>query len=149
VAELTKAGIRTGVLVAPLMPGVNDEPEQVRPILEMAADAGAAYVTGIALHLRGEVRQLWFDWLEEHRPDLVERYRELYRRGAYAPPAERRRLSDLVSTEFPAASGRRTIFERGRRVDPAGETGHSTAEAERVDTDDDHRTFSQAQETLF
>jgi DNA repair photolyase len=152
VAELTRAGIRTGVLVAPLMPGVNDDPAQIRPILEMAAEAGAAYVTGIALHLRGEVRQLWFDWLAEHRPDLVERYRELYRRGAYAPTEERRRLAQLVSAGFargdPETGGgeaeARTIFERGRRVDPAESTGHSAA-----GLDDTHRPFIPAQESLF
>ncbi len=96
VAELTRAGIRTGILVAPLMPGINDAPEQVEKILELADAAGAAYVTGIALHLRGEVRQLFLDWLAERRPDLVPRYRELYRRGAYAPVQERRRLAGLV-----------------------------------------------------
>jgi DNA repair photolyase len=97
VSELTRAGIRTGVLVAPLMPGVNDAPEQVAPILELAAEAGADYVTPIALHLRGDVRKLFFDWLREHRPELVPRYKELYRRGAYAPPEERRRLGRLVN----------------------------------------------------
>jgi DNA repair photolyase len=97
VSELTRAGIRTGVLVAPLMPGVNDAPEQVAPILELASEAGADYVTPIALHLRGEVRKLYFDWLREHRPELVPRYKELYRRGAYAPPEERRRLERLVN----------------------------------------------------
>ena len=96
VAELTRAGIRTGVLVAPLMHGINDAPEQVAQILELAAEAGAAYVTGIALHLRGEVRGLFFDWLREHRPDLIPMYEELYRRGAYAPTEERRRLARLV-----------------------------------------------------
>ena len=96
VAELNRAGIRTGVLVAPLMPGINDAPEQVAPILELAAQAGAAYITGIALHLRGEVRGLFFDWLRAHRPDLVQRYQELYRRGAYAPIEERRRLAGLT-----------------------------------------------------
>ncbi len=96
VAELNRAGIRTGILVAPLMPGVNDDPAQVAQILEMASEAGAAYVSGIALHLRGEVRGLFMEWLAEHRPDLVPRYRELYRRGAYAPQAERRRLAELI-----------------------------------------------------
>jgi DNA repair photolyase len=96
VGELTRNGIRTGVLIAPLMPGVNDAPEQVEPILELAAEAGAAYVTGIALHLRGEVRELWFEWLREHRPDLIPRYQELYRRGAYMPVPERERLASLV-----------------------------------------------------
>jgi DNA repair photolyase len=96
VAELKRAGLRTGILVAPLMPGINDAPEQVEPILELAAEAGADYVSAIALHLRGEVKGLWFEWLEEHRPDLIEHYRELYRRGAYAPQQERARLAGLV-----------------------------------------------------
>src|SRR5437588_4900847 len=63
VAELTRAGIRTGVLVAPLQPGINDQPEQVSEIVERVSEAGASYISGIALHLRGEVRGLWFEWL--------------------------------------------------------------------------------------
>jgi DNA repair photolyase len=96
IRELSAAGIRTGVLVAPLMPGVNDDPRQVQEILDVATEAGADYVTGIALHLRGDVRGLFFEWLREHRQDLLPRYQELYRRGAYADPAERRRLAQLV-----------------------------------------------------
>src|SRR5581483_11446921 len=96
IAELSRAGIRTALLVAPLMPGINDSPDQVEPILELAAEAGVSHVTGIALHLRGEVRNLFFEWLGVHRPDLAPRYAELYRKGAYAPQAERRRLAALV-----------------------------------------------------
>jgi DNA repair photolyase len=96
VAELTRAGIPTGVLVAPLMPGINDMPEQVEKILELATEAGASHITGIALHLRGEVRDVFFDWLKAQRPDLVPRYAELYKRGAYAPLEERRRLASLI-----------------------------------------------------
>ena len=96
VAELNRAGIRTGVLVAPLMPGINDSPQQVAEILELAARAGAAFVTGIALHLRGEVRAVFTERLQENRPELVPRYRQLYRQGAYAPASERERLSGLI-----------------------------------------------------
>jgi DNA repair photolyase len=112
VAELTRAGIRTGVLVAPLMPGINDAPEQVAPILELAAEAGAAYVSGIALHLRGELRDQFFEWLEAHRPDLLPLYRTLYRRGAYMPVAERNRLAKLVNGPERAAYG----LMRGRTM---------------------------------
>ena len=52
VAELTRAGIRTSVLIAPLMPGINDSPEQVREVVRLATEAGAVHITGIALHLR-------------------------------------------------------------------------------------------------
>ena len=96
VAELNAAGIPTGVLVAPLMPGINDAPHQVEPLLELAAEAGATNVAGIALHLRGEVRGVFMDWLRSQRPDLVPRYEELYRRRAYAPRQERERLGRMV-----------------------------------------------------
>jgi DNA repair photolyase len=96
VAELNRNGIPTGILIAPLMPGINDDPAQVEKILELAHEAGAVSIGGIALHLRGEVRGIFFDWLRSHRPDLVPHYEALYRRGAYAPEAERRRLAALV-----------------------------------------------------
>jgi DNA repair photolyase len=96
VGELSQAGIRTGVLVAPLMPGINDSPEQVREVVRLATDAGAAYVTGIALHLRQGVREVFMEWLTEHRPELVPAYEELYQRGSYMPVAERRRLAQLI-----------------------------------------------------
>ncbi len=96
VAELNRAGIPTGVLIAPLMPGINDAPHQVEPLLELATQAGATSIGGIALHLRGEVRTVFMDWLRSQRPDLVPRYEELYRKRAYAPQAERERLARMV-----------------------------------------------------
>lgn len=96
VAELNRAGIPTGVLAAPLMPGINDAPEQVEALLAAADEAGAVGIGGIALHLRGETRGVFMDWLRSARPDLVPRYEKLYARGAYAPPAERQRLAGLV-----------------------------------------------------
>ncbi|MHB8693506.1 MAG: SPL family radical SAM protein, partial [Solirubrobacteraceae bacterium] len=120
VAELTKAGIRTGVLVAPLMPGINDAPEQVEEILRLATEAGAAYVTGIPLHLRGDVRKVFFDWLREYRPELLPRYRELYRRSAYAPEDERRRLLELLRSPAGAVTSKAVEdsdwMQRGRSV---------------------------------
>ena len=96
VGELNRAGIPTGILVAPLMPGINDDPAQVQEILQAAADAGATGVSGIGLHLRGEVRGIFMEWLRSYRPDLVERYEELYARGAYLPRVEQERIGALV-----------------------------------------------------
>jgi DNA repair photolyase len=115
VAELNRAGIPTGVLIAPLMPGINDSPRQIEPLLEKAHEAGATGIGGIALHLRGEVRQVFMGWLKEARPDLVERYRDLYKRGAYAPATERERLSQLIRRK-----GNSSAFRL---------TGHKTPEA--------------------
>jgi DNA repair photolyase len=118
-AELHKAGIPTGVLVAPLMPGINDDPKQVEKILELAGEAGAGYVTGIALHLRGEVRGIFMDWLRTYRPDLVERYEKLYARSAYAPQAEQARLTAMARR---GGKDSRLRGARGRRT-----TGHEAA----------------------
>jgi DNA repair photolyase len=97
IAELTRAGIPTGILIAPLMPGINDSPEQVEKIVEIATEAGAVSIGGIALHLRGEVREITFDWLRGYRPDLVPLYEEIYERGAYAPRAVQDQITERVS----------------------------------------------------
>jgi DNA repair photolyase len=96
VAELNRNGIPTGILVAPLMPGINDDPQQVETILTAAAEAGATGIGGIGLHLRGEVRGIFLEWLRSYRPDLVEHYEELYARGAYLPKDEQQRLNGLL-----------------------------------------------------
>lgn len=110
VAELNRAGIPTGVLVAPLMPGINDDPRQVEEILALATEAGATSIGGIGLHLRGEVRDVFMDWLRSARPDLVEHYERLYARGPYLPAGEKARLTGLLGRE---EEGRRAgRFER-------------------------------------
>jgi DNA repair photolyase len=114
VGELNRAGIPTGVLVAPLMPGINDDPRQVQEILEAATEAGATGISGIALHLRGEVREIFMEWLRSYRPDLVERYEELYARSAYAPRAEQERLQALVRR---SPTRPRSAFQRDPRRD--------------------------------
>ena len=123
VGELNRAGIPTGILVAPLMPGINDDPAQVQEILQAAADAGATGVSGIGLHLRGEVRGIFMDWLRSYRPDLVERYEELYARGAYLPRVEQERIGALVRRTR-AATRTRSLgaFRRepGREYEPMG-----------------------------
>ncbi|WP_051324030.1 radical SAM protein [Candidatus Solirubrobacter pratensis] len=119
VAELNRQGIPTGVLIAPLMPGVNDAPEDVAKITEAATEAGATYIGGNTLFLRGSVRDQMFEWLREHRPDLIGRYEQLYARGAYVPPAEKRRIeaaagAPWASRRYPADRFR----HRGSRTPP-------------------------------
>jgi DNA repair photolyase len=111
VAKLNEAGIPSGVLVAPLMPGINDDPEQVAEIVEIAKEAGATFVNGIALHLRPHVREVFMSWLSAARPDLVPRYEATYSRGSYAPPRERARLGKLVKGA-PSGDGGRSRRSR-------------------------------------
>jgi len=96
VAELRRLGIDSGVLIAPLMPGINDHPDQVRPIIERAKKAKASFLGGVALHLRDEVKDVFLAWLEEKRPDLLPKYEQLYRGRAYLQPAQRKHATRAV-----------------------------------------------------
>jgi DNA repair photolyase len=93
VAELRRRGIQSGILIAPLMPGINDSPEQVEPIVARAKEADATFLGGVALHLRGEVKDVYFGWLREKRPDLMPEYERLYGRRAYLRPEDRKKTT--------------------------------------------------------
>jgi DNA repair photolyase len=92
VAKLNAAGIPTGILIAPLMPGINDAPEQVERIVELAKEAGAVSIGGQTLFLAGATRDVFFGWLRSYRPELVPRYEQLYSRGSRVPTRERRAI---------------------------------------------------------
>lgn len=120
VAELRARGIDAGVLIAPLMPGINDDPEQVRPIVERAKEAGATFLGGGALHLRDEVKDVFFGWLQEKRPDLLPRYEALYGDRAYLRPEQRRHATRAVKG-WGRSGARRSA--PGRTVPRAGGAG--------------------------
>ena len=113
VAELNRQGIPTGILIAPLMPGINDAPEQVARIVELATEAGATSIGGNTLFLRGSVRDIFFAWLREHRPDLLERYEELYAHGAYLRLADRRRIERAAGAPWAGWSYDQRARHRG------------------------------------
>jgi DNA repair photolyase len=130
VAELRARGIESGVLVAPLMPGINDAPEQVQPIVERAKEANASFLGGVALHLRGEVKDVFFAWLEAKRPDLLPRYEALYGDRAYMRPEQRKHATRAVS-----GWGRSRVRKSSRRDAPrAGGTVGGTAPEEALAT---------------
>jgi DNA repair photolyase len=127
VGELNRAGIPTGILIAPLMPGINDSPEQVEKIVELATEAGAVHIGGNTLFLRGSVREIFFAWLREHRPDLIPRYERLYARGAYVPADERRTIERAAGApwarkSYPERFRHRTAGEQ-RRIDAVRRAG--------------------------
>lgn len=84
VRAIRAAGMSCGVLMAPVLPWLTDSSAQLDEMFGALADAGATSASALALHLRPGAREWFFGWLERERPDLVERYRELYSGGAYA-----------------------------------------------------------------
>ena len=140
------------------MPGVNDAPEQVERIVALATEAGAVHIGGNTLFLRGSVRDVFFGWLHEHRPDLVERYERLYARGAYVPVAQRRTIersagAPWAERTYPERFKHRTAGER-RRLEAARRAGGDGPPAPRPGDDragsrGPGRDVRSVQETLF
>jgi DNA repair photolyase len=81
VRELVAAGIPTGVLVAPIIPAVNDC--ELERIIAAAAEAGALRAGYVLLRLPHELKALFRQWLDEHLPQRAEHVMSLIR-GARA-----------------------------------------------------------------
>lgn len=67
VKELSESGVPVHVMVAPVIPGLNDS--EVPAILQAAAAAGAQSASYILLRLPWSVKEIFTSWLQEHRPD--------------------------------------------------------------------------------
>jgi DNA repair photolyase len=84
-ATLNDSGLRCGVLMGPVVPYLSDSPAQLDAAVRQIADAGAAHVSPIVLHLRPGTREWFLGWLRTAHPELAGRYAALYGRGSYAP----------------------------------------------------------------
>jgi DNA repair photolyase len=91
-AMLSAAGIRTGALVAPVLPGMSDRPEQLREVIDAIDKAGGRFLGVAPLHLRPGVREHFLDWLARTDPELHADYLRRYATSDYAP---KRYLDDL------------------------------------------------------
>jgi DNA repair photolyase len=69
IRRLSEAGIPVSVLVAPLVPGINDH--EIEDILQATYAAGAREAGYVLLRLPHELKDLMRDWLSEHYPDKL------------------------------------------------------------------------------
>ncbi|MDH4253062.1 MAG: PA0069 family radical SAM protein [Gammaproteobacteria bacterium] len=80
IAELRALGVPVGLLMAPIIPAVNDR--EIELILERAAEAGALDAAWILLRLPHELKEIFRDWLAEHMPDRAEHVMSLLRQAS-------------------------------------------------------------------
>jgi DNA repair photolyase len=118
VEQLNAAGVECGVLVAPVLPGLSDRPDQLDAVVGACVEAGAASISTVLLHLRPGVREVYLAHLGETHPHLVPEIRRRYRDRAYAPRADQQALATQVRDLVRAHGG--TPAERG---DPEHMTG--------------------------
>jgi DNA repair photolyase len=118
VKELVDAGIKVGVGMAPILPGISDKPEQLREVVKAAREAGATGVWTNLLFLRPGTREHFLEHLAEDWPEQLDHYLELYKGRAYLQSAEAKPLREQV------AALAREYGVRDRRSTPLDGTQH-------------------------
>ena len=71
ISELTGAGIRTGVMMGPMIPGLNEH--EMQRIMKAAAERGASFTAYTFIRLNGAIQFLFRDWLFKNFPDRADK----------------------------------------------------------------------------
>lgn len=120
ISKLAAGGVPVGVMFAPVVPAINDH--EMEDVLAAAANAGARRAGYLLLRLPGEVRELFYEWLEIHYPERTNRVRNRIRElrgGRDNDPRFGHRMrgqgpwANLLRRRFEEAC-RRTGLENGR-----------------------------------
>jgi DNA repair photolyase len=87
-------GLPVTVFLMPILPYLTDTRAHLDSALERVAASGASAVMHTALHLRPGTKEWFMQWLAAEHPELVDRYRAMYKFSAYAPKEYRKWLAD-------------------------------------------------------
>src|SRR5450755_1603194 len=97
-ARLSAAGLKAGVICAPVLPGITDSPSALDKLVRAAKDAGGKYISANSLFLKPCSASIFLPFLEKEFPDLATDYRKRYADHAFVSKAYSKRLSDLMSS---------------------------------------------------
>jgi DNA repair photolyase len=92
---LREAGVRAGVMMAPILPGLTDSVASIEAVVAAAREYGATGVAAAPLRLAPHVKEFYFAFIQEAYPELLARYGRAYP-GTHAPPAYRRALAERL-----------------------------------------------------
>ena len=71
IEEMSKAGVRMGVMLGPMIPGLNEH--EMHDIIKAASDAGATFSAYTFIRLNGAIKLLFHDWLYKNFPDRADK----------------------------------------------------------------------------
>jgi DNA repair photolyase len=104
---LREHGIRSGVFLSPVLPGLTDDEGHLEAVIAAAAEHGADFLFSQALRLGPGISEYYLPWLQAAHPDLATRYRRLYARNS--PPAS---YSDAVQARVRELKRRYGLSDR-------------------------------------
>jgi DNA repair photolyase len=81
--RLVEGGIHTGLLVAPILPAINDDREGLSSLFAAGRVAGAHYAVGSALRMGPAIEHPFFEMMAREFPHLVERYKKHFKESNY------------------------------------------------------------------
>ena len=93
--KLREAGIRAGVICAPVLPRITDAPKQLEAVVRTAAAANASHIYANPLFLKPCSAAVFLPFLKEHFPQLAPEYEKRFKDKAFLPSAYRKRISEL------------------------------------------------------
>ncbi len=115
---LVEAGVRAGVGMAPLLPGLSDAPEQLATVVRAARESGACSVWADVVNLRPGTREHFLAEVEREWPGERSRYEALFEGRSYLPGT----VGDDLRRQVSALKARFRIADRRRlRLDPPEE----------------------------
>jgi DNA repair photolyase len=97
VRRLRQAGLRTGILCSPLMPGITDNAQSLDQMCRLASESGASFLSANPLFLKPCSKGTFMAFIHEHFPELEPAYATRYETDAFVSKAYARRVSYLVS----------------------------------------------------
>ncbi len=95
--QLRDAGIRAGIICAPVLPGITDSPRQLEAVVRAAAEAKACHIYANPLFLKPCSAAVFMPFLKENFPQLVADYEMRFKDRAFLPAACRKRISELFA----------------------------------------------------
>ena len=96
IRRLAAAGVDVGVGMAPILPGLSDDPQQLEAVVRAARAAGARGIWASVVHLRPGVREHFLEALARDWPDEVARYEALFATRAYLSTATTKPILEPV-----------------------------------------------------
>jgi DNA repair photolyase len=94
--RLAEAGLRVGLSLSPIVPGLTDREEDLDELLSRVAAAGVRRMWANLLFLRSPTREKYFDFLAREFPRYLEAYRRAYAGRAYLAGGYRKRIEAMV-----------------------------------------------------